>query len=228
MPGFPVLHNFPESAQTHVHWPSDTIQPSPPLFDPFSFWPQSFPPSGFFPISQVFTSGGQSIGASVSASGLPMNIQGWSPLVWTGLFSLLSKGLPRVFSSTTVQKRQFFSTQPSLWSNSHIHTYMTTGKTIALTFVGKGISLFLNMPSRVCYVFSSKEQVSFNFMTAVTICSDFGSQENKICHCFHFFTNISSVQVSCSVMSDSLRPPQKNYPLTQNSSLLPIPWWLRW
>ena len=92
------------------------------------------------------------------------------------------------------------------------HPYMTIGKTIALTFVGKGMSLFLNMPSRVCHVLSSKEQVSFNFMAAVTICSDFGSQENKICHCFHFFTNISSVQFSRSVVSDSLWPPQKKLP----------------
>ena len=67
------------------------------------------------------------------------------------------------------------------------HPYMTTGKTIALTFVGKGMSLFLNMPSRICHVLFSKEQVSFNFMAAVTICSDFGSQENKVCHCFHCF-----------------------------------------
>ena len=66
----------------------------------------------------------QSIGASASASGLPMNVQGLFPLGWTGLISLLSKGLSRVFSSTTVQKHRFFSTQPSLWSSSHIHTWL--------------------------------------------------------------------------------------------------------
>ena len=75
-------------------------------------------------LSQFFTSGGQSIGASVSPSVLPMNIQSWFPLGLTGLISLLSKGLSRVFSSTTVQKHQFFSTQPFLWSNSHICTWL--------------------------------------------------------------------------------------------------------
>ena len=71
---------------------------------------------------QLFTSSGQSIGASASV--LSMNIQGWFPLGLTGLISLLSKGLSRVFSNTTVQKHQFFSTQPSLWSNFHIHTWL--------------------------------------------------------------------------------------------------------
>ena len=89
---------------------------------PFSSCLQSFPASGSFPMSQFFTSAGQSIGASASASVLPMNIQDWSPLEWTGWISLLSKGLSTVFSNTTGQKHQFFSAQPSLWSNSHIHT----------------------------------------------------------------------------------------------------------
>ena len=89
-----------------------------------SFCFQSFPVSGSFPVSQFFPSGGQSIGASASASVLPMNIQGWSPLVLTILISLLSKGLSRVFSSTTVQKHQFFGTQPSLWSSSHICAWL--------------------------------------------------------------------------------------------------------
>ena len=87
---------------------------------PFSSCPQSFPASGSFLMSQLFASGGQSIGDSASASVLPMNIQGWFPLGLTGLMPLLSKGLSRVFSSTTVWKHQFFSAQPSLWSNSHI------------------------------------------------------------------------------------------------------------
>ena len=90
---------------------------------PFSSCLQSFPASGFFPMSQLFTSGGQSIGASASASFLPMNIQGWLPLGLTGLISLLSKGLSRVFSSIIVQKDQFFGAQPSSQSNSHIHTW---------------------------------------------------------------------------------------------------------
>ena len=91
---------------------------------PFSSCPQSFPSSGSFPMSQFFASGGQSIGVSVSASVLPMNIQDWFPLGWTGWISLQSKGLSRVFSNTTVQKPQFFGTQLSFWCNSHIHTWL--------------------------------------------------------------------------------------------------------
>ena len=90
---------------------------------PFSHL-QSFPASGSFPVSQFFTSGGQSIGASASALVLPKNIQDWFPFGLTGLISLQSKGLSRVFSSTTDQKRQFFSAQLSLYSNSHIHTLL--------------------------------------------------------------------------------------------------------
>ena len=89
---------------------------------PFSSCPQSFPASGSFPVSQFFVSGGQSIGASASASVLPMNIQDWFLLGMTGWISWQSKGLSRVFSNTTVQKHQFFSTQLSIWSTSHIHT----------------------------------------------------------------------------------------------------------
>ena len=81
---------------------------------PFSSYPQSFPASGSFPMSQLFASGGQSIGVSASASVLPINIQDWSPLGWTGWISLQSKGLSRVFSNTTVQKHQFFGAQLSL------------------------------------------------------------------------------------------------------------------
>ena len=87
---------------------------------PFSSCPQSLPASGSSPMSQFFVSCGPSIGASASASVLPMNIQDWSTLGWTGLLSLQPKRLSRVFSSTTVQKHQFFGAQPSLWSNSHI------------------------------------------------------------------------------------------------------------
>ena len=91
---------------------------------PFSSCPQSFPASRSFPVSWLFPSGGQSIGASASASALPMNTQGWFPLGCTGLISLQPKRLSRAFSSTTSQKHQFFSTQVSLWSNSHIHTWL--------------------------------------------------------------------------------------------------------
>ena len=91
---------------------------------PFSSCLQSFPASGSFPVSQFFSSGGQSIGVSASASVLPMNIHNWFPLGLTGLISLQSKGLSRVFSNTTVQKHQFFGAQLSLWSNSHIYTWL--------------------------------------------------------------------------------------------------------
>ena len=104
------------------HWYHPTISSS---VIPFSSCLQSFPASGSFPVSQFFTSGGQSIGASASASVLPMNIQDWFPFGLTGLISLESKGLLRVFSNTTVQKHQFFSAELSLWSNSHIHTWHT-------------------------------------------------------------------------------------------------------
>ena len=91
---------------------------------PFSSCLQSFPASGSFPMSQLITSSGQSMGVSASASVLPMIIQDWFPLGLTGWISLQSKGLSRVFSNTTVQKHQFLSTQLSLWCNSHIHTWL--------------------------------------------------------------------------------------------------------
>ena len=124
MPGLPVYHQLPEFTQTHDHWVGDAIHlEMPSSVIPFSSHLQSFPASGSFPMSQLFTSGGQNIGVSTSASVLPMNIQDWSPLGWTGWISLQSKGLSRVFSNTTVQKYQFFSAQLSLYSNSHIHTW---------------------------------------------------------------------------------------------------------
>ena len=153
MPSFPVLHHFPELAPTHVHRVGDAIQPSHPVA-PFSSCPQSFPASGSFPMNWLFAPGGQSIGASALASVLPMNIQDRFPLGLTGLISLKSKELSRVFPNTTVQKHQFFSTQLSLWSNSH--PYMTTGKIIALTrltFVGRVMSLLFNMLSRLVIAF---------------------------------------------------------------------------
>ena len=85
--------------------------------------PQYFPASESFPMSQFFASGGHSTGASASASVLPMNIQGSFPLRLTGLIFLQSMGLLRIFSNITIQKHQFFGAQPSLWSNSHIHTW---------------------------------------------------------------------------------------------------------
>ena len=90
----------------------------------FSSYLQSFPALGSFLMGWLFISGDQSIGASASTSVLPVNIQDLFPLWFTGFFSLQSKGLSRVFPNTTVQKHQFFSIQPSLWSNSHIHTWL--------------------------------------------------------------------------------------------------------
>ena len=90
----------------------------------FSSCLQSFPASGSFLMSRLFASGGLSIGVWASVSVLPINIQGWFPLGLIGLISLLSKGLSRVFSNTTVRKHQFLSTQPSLSSNLHIHTWL--------------------------------------------------------------------------------------------------------
>ena len=122
---------------------------------PFSSCPQSLPASGSFPMSQLFASGGQSIGVSALASVLPKNTQDWSPLGWTGCISLQSKGLSRVFSNTTVQKHQFFGAQLSSQSNSHIHTWPPE-KTIALTrwtFVDKVMSLLLNMLSKLVITF---------------------------------------------------------------------------
>ena len=123
MPGFPVLHHLPELAQTHVHSAGDTIQPSHPLSSPYL---PTFKLSKHqsFPMNQFFASGSERIGSSSSVSVLPMNIQEWFPLGLTGLISLQSKGLSRVFSNTTVWKHQFFSAQPSLWSNSHVCTWL--------------------------------------------------------------------------------------------------------
>ena len=136
-PGFPILHYHPEFAQIHVIelWCHPTISFS---ATHFPTCPQSFPASGTFPISQLFSLGDQCIGTSASASVLPMNIQSWFPLGFTGLISLLPKGLTRASSAP-----QFESFSSSAFS----HLYMTTGKTIALTigtFFGKMVSLLFN------------------------------------------------------------------------------------
>ena len=137
MPGLPIHHQLPKFNQTQVHRVISVV--------PFSSCLQSLPASGSFQMSQFFTSGGQSTGASASASVLPMNIQDWFPLGLPGLISVQSKGLSRVFSST-VQKHQFLGSHP----------YTTTGKTIALTrqtFIGKVMSLLFNMLSRFVIAF---------------------------------------------------------------------------
>ena len=113
-------------------WCHPTISSS---FAPFSSCPQSFPAWGSFPRSWLFPSGGQNSGVSASATVLPMNIQGWFPLGLTGLISLLSRGLSRVCSSTTVWKHQFFGVQPALWSSSHIHAYKPLSAKWCLCFL---------------------------------------------------------------------------------------------
>ena len=113
----PEVHS---DSRPSSQWCHPAISPS---VIPFSSCPQSLPASESFPMSQLFASGGQSTGVSALASFLPKNSQGWSPSEWTGWISLQSKGLPRVFSNTTVQKHQFFGAQPSSQSNSHNHTW---------------------------------------------------------------------------------------------------------
>ena len=155
MPGFPVLHHLPEFAYNSCalsRWCYPDISFSVVLF---YFCLQSFPASGFFPVNRLFTSDGQSTGASASESVLWMNIQSLFPLRLTHWISLLSKGLWRVFSNTTVQKHQFFGTQ-AFFIVQLLYSYITTGKTIALiiwTFVCKVMSLLFNMPSRFVIAF---------------------------------------------------------------------------
>ena len=152
-PGFPIHHQLPELAQTHVHRANDAIQPSHPL-SPSPPHLQSFPALGSFPMSQFFAPSGQSIGVSASASVLPMNIQDWFPLGLTGWIFLQSKGLSSLLQhhsskASILQRSAFFIVQLS-------HPYMTTGKTIALTrqtFIGKVMSLLFNMLSRLVITF---------------------------------------------------------------------------
>ena len=122
-PRFPVLPSLSLRVCSNLcplsQWCPPTISPSASLF---TFCLQSFPAAGSFPTSWLFASGGQSTGTSASV--LPMNIHGWFPLELTGLISLLSKGLSRVFSSTTIWKHQFLRTEPSLCSNSHNRTFL--------------------------------------------------------------------------------------------------------
>ena len=121
MPGFPVRYQAPGTYSNSCpssRWCHPTILSS---VVPFSSRLQSFPASGSFPMNRFFTSGGQSVGVSASASVLPVNIQDWFPLDWL-VWS--SNGLSRVFSNTTVQKHQFFGAQLSLWFNSHFQTWL--------------------------------------------------------------------------------------------------------
>ena len=125
----------------------------------FSSCLQSLPASAIFPLSQLFALGGQGIGPSTSASVLPMNIQGWFPLGLTGLISLLSKKLSRVFSNSTVEKHQFCGTQPSLCSNSHIHThYWKNCNFDYMDFCWQVMSLLFNTLSRFVVAFRPRNK----------------------------------------------------------------------
>ena len=179
--GFPVLHYLLGFAQTHVHWVNDAIKPPHPLSHPS-------PPALSLSCIKVFSSESalcirvKNIGASASASVLPMNIQGCFPVGLTALFSLPLKGL----NLLQHHRSKASILWPSLWSNSHI--YMTTEKTIILTIwnlVGKMMSL-LNTLSRCVIVFFPRTKC-LNFLAVVMVHSDWSPRKYKVCHCFHFF-----------------------------------------
>ena len=142
-------------------------------------------------MSQLFAWGGQSIGVSASTSVLPMNIQDWFPLGWAGWIFLQSKGLSRVFSNTTVQKHQFFSTQPSLWSNSYIHTWVLVKPYLWLygPLLEKWCLCFFNMLSRFVIAFLPRNKhllISWLQPPSAGILEP-TPQKCKVCHCFHCF-----------------------------------------
>jgi len=183
VPGLPVYHPLPEFTQTHVHWVGDAIQPSHPLSSP------SPPTLNFSQHQGLFkwVSSSHQVAKVLEFQLQHQSFQEYSGLIsfrmdWLDFLAVqgMLKSLIQHHSSkaSILRCSTFFLVQLS-------HPYMTTGKTIALTrwtFVGKVMSLLFNMHS-----FSSKEQVSFNFMAAVTICSDFGAPQNKVSHCFHCF-----------------------------------------
>ena len=187
MPGFPIPHHLRKFAQVHVHCISDAIQPSHSLLVPSPPAVNLSQDKGLFPVSWLFSSGGQTIGASASASVLPKNIQGRCPLRLTGLISLLSKGLSRVFSSTTVWKHQFLGTQPSLWCKYHVCTWLQKPQLWENRhFVSKVMSLNYNTLSNFVITFFPRSK-SLNFMAEVTFYSDFGAPKSEICLCSHFY-----------------------------------------
>ena len=187
-PDFPVHHQLLELTQTHVHQVSDVIQPSDSLSS-------SSPPA--FNLSQNHCLFQQVSSSHEVAKVLEFQLQHQS-FQYSGLISFRMDWLDLLAVQGTLKNLlQHHSSKASILQCSAFfmvqlsHPYMTTGKTIALTrqtFVGKVMSLLFNMLSRLVHSFPSKEQASFNFMAAVTICSDFGAQENKVSHCFHCFT----------------------------------------
>ena len=148
---FPAIHYLPEIAQTHVHWVCDAVWTISSSIAPCSSCSQSFWASGSFSVSQLFTSGSQSIGASASASVLPMNIQGWFPLGLTAIQKTLKSLLQHHNLKASILQHSAVSYGPTPTS-----VYMTTGKTLALTrqiFVHKVMSLLFNMLSSFVIAF---------------------------------------------------------------------------
>ena len=166
MPGFPVLHHLPEFAQTHVHWVNDAIQQSHPLL---STSPSVFNLFQHQDLFQWISS--SNVGASALASVLPVNIQGWFPFELTSLISLQTKGLSRVFSNITIHKHQFFITQPSLWSNSHIHTWLLELFNLVAfkIFVHTEKSTFLHVPQMHTYIHLCAHLKYLNFVENLQI-----------------------------------------------------------
>ena len=184
-PGFPVHHQLPELAQIHIHWVDDAVQPSHPLWSPS-------PPA--FSLSQHqglfwWVSPSHQVARVLELQHQSFQwvewLQGWVPLGFMGLLSLLSKGLSRIFSNTTVQKHQFYGAQP-FFIVQLSHLYMTIGKTIGLTrqtFVSKVISLFFNMLSRFVIAFLPRSLLISWLQSPSTL----EPKKINVCHCSHCF-----------------------------------------
>ena len=186
-PGFHVHHQLLEPTQTHVHWVGDAIQTS-HLCCILLLRLSIFPSIRLFSNESVLRIRWPKYWSFSFSSVLPMNIQDWFPLGWTVWISLQSKGLSRVFSHTTVQKYQFFSTQLSLESNSHIHTWPME-KTITLTrqtFAGKVMSLLFNMLSRLVITFlpRSKRLLISWLQSPSAVILESPKIKPVSCHCF--------------------------------------------
>ena len=195
MPGFPGLHTLLEFAQIHVHWVGDAIQLSHPVM-PFSSCPLSFSASESFPVSQLFTSGGQSIGASASAFQWILRVDlfyNW--LVWSPCSprdTQESSPAPQFVSISSLALRLY---GPPLTS---VHDYWENHSFNYTDLVSKVMSLLFNMLSTSVIAFLPRGKLLL-FVVALTICSDFGDQENKVCHCFYLLSPI------CLPWSDGTR-----------------------
>ena len=187
MPGFPVHHQLLEFVQTHVHQVSDAVQPSHPLSSPF-------PPAFNLSQHQGLFQWVSSLHQVAKVLEFQLQHQSFQWIFRTGFFRVDWFDL-LAFQGTLKSLLQHHSSKASILQHSAFftvqlsHLYMTTGKTIALTrrtFVGKVMSLLLNMLSRFVITFFPRSKC-INFMAAVTICNDFGASQNKVYHCFHCF-----------------------------------------